>query len=419
MSEPDGRGDRRDGRRGEVAGAARARAPRPLARQGGGALPGAVRGRARPARRRLHAGARARQPPAGEARHEPAAGRRERGRPGGCGSCSSTSPRRSASAAGSRSRRRTRRSTATCYGDDLGLLIGRHGQTIDAVQVLAARDRGRLRARSAERSSSTQPATGTAAAGRSSRCALRSAEEAVRTALAGRARADERGRAQDRPHCARRTVTDVTTVSEGEGPNRRVVVEPSLTAGALEAWLHAVVETPGLTALDLDARPGDARSTTRCVPCRWSRVSTARSWTSAPGTALRGSRSRTRCPAARSSCSRPSAAAASSCAAWAPPNARVVWGRAEEQETDWAGSRSRRRSRRPRLRRSGACRSCGPAAPPSSGSARAPISTSLPGLRRSSRPSRRRRRRGSRCSQDRSRRRPASRAAPGSPASDR
>ena len=22
---------------------------------------------------------------------------------------------------------------------------------------------------------------------------------------------------------------------------------------------------------------------------------------------------------------------------WAPPNARVVWGRAEEQETDWAG----------------------------------------------------------------------------------
>jgi 16S rRNA (guanine527-N7)-methyltransferase len=24
--------------------------------------------------------------------------------------------------------------------------------------------------------------------------------------------------------------------------------------------------------------------------------------------------------------------------AWAPPNARVVWGRAEEQETDWAGA---------------------------------------------------------------------------------
>ena len=24
--------------------------------------------------------------------------------------------------------------------------------------------------------------------------------------------------------------------------------------------------------------------------------------------------------------------------AWAPPNARIVWGRAEEQETDWAGA---------------------------------------------------------------------------------
>ena len=48
--------------------------------------------------------------------------------------------------------------------------------------------------------------------------------------------------------------------------------------------------------------------------------------------------------------------------AWAPPNASVIWGRAEEQETDWAGRPSRRRSRRRRLRRSGACRSSGPAA---------------------------------------------------------
>ncbi len=42
---------------------------------------------------------------------------------------------------------------------------------------------------------------------------------------------------------------------------------------------------------------------------------------------------------------------------WAPANARVVWGRAEEQETDWAGAASRRRSRRRRWPRSGACRS--------------------------------------------------------------
>ena len=41
--------------------------------------------------------------------------------------------------------------------------------------------------------------------------------------------------------------------------------------------------------------------------------------------------------AARSCCSRPSGASARSCEQWAPPNARVVWGRAEEQATDWAG----------------------------------------------------------------------------------
>ena len=63
--------------------------------------------------------------------------------------------------------------TATCSGDELGLLIGKHGATIDAVQVLA----GAIAARGARRadatSSSTRPATATAAAGRSrrSRCA--------------------------------------------------------------------------------------------------------------------------------------------------------------------------------------------------------------------------------------------------------
>ena len=37
----------------------------------------------------------------------------------------------------SSSRRTARRSAATLEGDDLGLFIGRHGQTIDAVQHLA------------------------------------------------------------------------------------------------------------------------------------------------------------------------------------------------------------------------------------------------------------------------------------------
>ena len=44
-----------------------------------------------------------------------------------------------------------------------------------------------------------------------------------------------------------------------------------------------------------------------------------------------------RCRTASSCCSRPSGGSASSSSEWAPPNARVVWGRAEEQETDWAG----------------------------------------------------------------------------------
>ena len=56
-----GRGDRRDRRRGEVERAARARAAAARARQGGGALPGRLRGRARPARRRLRAGPRGRE----------------------------------------------------------------------------------------------------------------------------------------------------------------------------------------------------------------------------------------------------------------------------------------------------------------------------------------------------------------------
>ena len=44
-----------------------------------------------------------------------------------------------------------------------------------------------------------------------------------------------------------------------------------------------------------------------------------------------------RCRTARSCCSRRSGASATFLERWAPPNARVVWGRAEEQETDWAG----------------------------------------------------------------------------------
>ncbi len=53
--------------------------------------------------------------------------------------------------------------------------------------------------------------------------------------------------------------------------------------------------------------------------------------------AHRGSRSHSSCPSAKWSCSKRSGESASSSSASRPPNARVVWGRAEEQELDWAG----------------------------------------------------------------------------------
>ena len=98
---PDGRGDRGDGRRGEVGGAARARAAASRARQGRGAVRGRRRRRARDPRRRLRAGPRGRA----------SAGR---GRGGG-GRSRACRPRRAARPArrGRSWRRSSRRSAST------------------------------------------------------------------------------------------------------------------------------------------------------------------------------------------------------------------------------------------------------------------------------------------------------------------
>jgi spoIIIJ-associated protein len=113
---------------------------------------------------------------------------------------------------------------ATCFGDDLGLLIGRHGQTIDAVQVLASAIVGG--------SGDDRREVVVDAAGYRDRrrrtlesLALRSAEEAVRT---GEPVELEAMSAAERKivHTALQDRGDVTTGSEGEEPNRRVVVEP-------------------------------------------------------------------------------------------------------------------------------------------------------------------------------------------------
>ncbi len=114
---------------------------------------------------------------------------------------------------------------ATCFGDDLGLLIGRHGQTIDAVQVLAA-------AIAAGSGRARREVIVDAAGYRDRRrqtlesVALRSAEEAVRTAA--RVELEPMSSAERKiVHTSLEDHEGVTTSSEGDEPNRYVVVEPA------------------------------------------------------------------------------------------------------------------------------------------------------------------------------------------------
>ena len=113
---------------------------------------------------------------------------------------------------------------ATCSGRDLGLLIGRHGQTIDAVQYL-------VNAILARRLPGT-PAIVDAAGYRARR-------EASLSAMARRA-ADDALRRGDRVelepmtaverkivHIELKEAPGVETTSEGTEPNRFVVVFPS------------------------------------------------------------------------------------------------------------------------------------------------------------------------------------------------
>ena len=103
-----------------------------------------------------------------------------------------------------------------------------------------------------------------------------------------------------------------------------------------EAWLRAVVETPGLTALDLEAARAilveDALRAAPLLERYAGAIVDVGSGNGSPGipialalpareVVLLDAESR-RCEFLRR---------------WAPANARVVWARAEEQETDWAG----------------------------------------------------------------------------------
>ena len=116
---------------------------------------------------------------------------------------------------------------ATVNGDDLGLLIGKHGGTIDAVQHLAARVAFRGRG---ERKLVVVDAAGYRE--RREGALRRAADRAVAEALDyGRAvELEPMGAAERRiVHTYLRDRTDVQTHSEGDEPDRRLVVTPVRT----------------------------------------------------------------------------------------------------------------------------------------------------------------------------------------------
>ena len=118
---------------------------------------------------------------------------------------------------------------ATVNGDELGLMIGKHGSTIDALQHLAVRI--------AFRGLSERKSVVVDAAGYRERregVLRRSADRAVAEALDfGRAVELEPMSAAERRivHTYLRDRTDVQTHSEGDEPDRRLVVTPVGSSG--------------------------------------------------------------------------------------------------------------------------------------------------------------------------------------------
>ena len=116
--------------------------------------------------------------------------------------------------------------TATCSsGEDLGILIGRHGQTIDAVQTLAA---AIVRQGEDDRKQIVVDAAGYRDRRRRTleTLAVRSADEAMRAGA--RVELEPMSSIERRlVHERLKDVEGVETVSEGDEPNRYVVVVPA------------------------------------------------------------------------------------------------------------------------------------------------------------------------------------------------
>ena len=117
------------------------------------------------------------------------------------------------------------RMTATVVGGELGLVIGKHGQTIDAIQYLA--NAVVWRGRGDERKPVVVDAAGYRARREETLTAIatRSAERVV---ASGRSVELESMTAVERKvvHVALKDFTGVVTRSEGTEPNRFVVVDP-------------------------------------------------------------------------------------------------------------------------------------------------------------------------------------------------
>ena len=200
--------------------------PATRSRQVGGALPGRLRGRARLARGRLHAGA----------------GDRDGAADGGNRSSAATSTDESELAAEARElverivdgdrvdaqidvEEDDETITVACTGPDLGMLIGRHGQTIDAIQYLA--NASMYRRHADDRKEVVVDAAGYRARRRASleALAVRSAERCV----ADREQVElEPMTAVERKvvHIRLKEFDGVETTSEGTEPNRFVVIHP-------------------------------------------------------------------------------------------------------------------------------------------------------------------------------------------------
>jgi spoIIIJ-associated protein len=115
--------------------------------------------------------------------------------------------------------------TVSCVGPDLGMLIGRHGQTIDAIQYLV--NAAMYRGRADERKEVVVDAAGYRARRRASleALAVRSAERAL--ADGGMVELDPMTAVERKVvHIRLKEFDGVETTSEGTEPNRFVVIRP-------------------------------------------------------------------------------------------------------------------------------------------------------------------------------------------------